>query len=568
MTKAWKVPLSPEAHRALALAWFGAYPLLLVALWELTRHSETMRLGSFFLAAGSLICCGLFYLRSRQEALPRPWQRYALAQLLYLAAAGLLSRIGGNALHFSGLPLLYLGLSSAALVLTCLAILEWPGPSPSHEDRLIRVVDSALTACSVFLLLWMAGLDEHVRLHGGLTWSLSFSIRNALVLGTLVYIGSAHRELIWGPMGWLLLGSLNAAFALLCWGRAGSAWAQTPPPLATTAAAITPLLTGFAALAPNGSPSTASERQGLSLLARMLPFLPYLIALASLVYSSRSQRMEPVTFWIFVVCSVLLLVRQMLSIRDMRQWAQQLESKVAERTKALEESQSLVLRIERMNTVSSLGAGLAHDLKNLLGIVKNYAELMRMDIEQGVQPQIEDIDSIIQASRQSSELTNELMALGRSDDAPLEPLDLGPRIRQLAILLRTAIPLRIQFEVQVADAPLIVRASPRHIDQTLVNLVLNARDALPGKGWIRIDARLIETGIRIQVQDNGQGMPPEVRDHLFEPFFTTKEPGKGTGLGLASVRSVMTELQGHIHVESVPGEGTTFTMDLPAAKIA
>jgi signal transduction histidine kinase len=568
MAKGWKVPLSPRAHRALGMMWLGIYPLLLVALWALIRHSETMKLGGLFLAVGNLMCCGLFYLRSRSEALPRPWRLFAIAQLMYLIAAALLNRIGGNALQISGLPLLYLLLSSAALLLSCTAVLEWPGPSPSHEDRLIRIVDSALTACSVFLLLWMTGLGEHVRLHGGLTWSLSFSARNALIIGTLVYIGSAHRELIWGPLGWLLLGSLNAAFALLCWGHAGAAWAQAPPPLATTAAAITPLLTACAALAPNAPPSTATDRQGLSLPARMLPFLSYLLALGALVYSSRGLSMEPVTFWIFIVCSGLLLTRQLLSLRDMRQWASQLESKVAERTKALEESQSLVLRIERMNTVSSLGAGLAHDLKNLLGIVKNYAELMRMDMEQGLPPQMEDIENIIQASRQSSDLANELMTMGRGDDAPPEPLDLGPRIRQLALLLRAAIPMHIQFDVHIVDTPLMVRASPKHIDQTLVNLVLNARDALPNKGWIRIDVSAIASGVRIQVQDNGQGMPPEVKDRLFEPFFTTKEPGKGTGLGLASVRSVMTELQGHIHVESVQGQGTTFTIDLPAAKTA
>jgi CheY-like chemotaxis protein len=157
-------------------------------------------------------------------------------------------------------------------------------------------------------------------------------------------------------------------------------------------------------------------------------------------------------------------------------------------------------------------------------------------------------------------------------------LDLGELLRSSEKMLRRLIGEDVRLVVEVAPGLWPVHADPGAIDQALMNLVVNARDAMPGGGRLVLEVRnasVPEGGdgvlpgaragdwVRLAVRDQGCGMPPEVLAHLFEPFFTTKEAGKGTGLGLATVHGIATQAGGHVHVESAPGQGSTFTICLP-----
>ena len=166
-----------------------------------------------------------------------------------------------------------------------------------------------------------------------------------------------------------------------------------------------------------------------------------------------------------------------------------------------------------------------------------------------------------------SALGARLMAFARQKEEPLEPLDLGREISGLQGMLRMALPAQVALEVLLPTAPLWILGAPGHLEQILMNLVINARDALPRGGTVRVRAACEGAPgaevVCVSVEDTGTGMSREVLDHLFTPFFTTKGVGKGTGLGLASVKTLVERNGGTIRVQSVLGAGTTFRLCFP-----
>jgi signal transduction histidine kinase len=159
------------------------------------------------------------------------------------------------------------------------------------------------------------------------------------------------------------------------------------------------------------------------------------------------------------------------------------------------------------------------------------------------------------------------MAFARQKEEPLEPLDLGREISELQGLLRMALPAQVRLEVLLPKEPLWILSAPGHLEQILMNLVINARDALPRGGMVRVRVALEGSpgaeAACVSVEDTGTGMSQEVLDQLFTPFFTTKGVGKGTGLGLASVKTLVERNGGTIHVQSAPETGTTFRLCFP-----
>ncbi len=267
----------------------------------------------------------------------------------------------------------------------------------------------------------------------------------------------------------------------------------------------------------------------------------------------------------FLALTAVLLLHQLVLLREVRSARDTLEMKVAARTRELEVAQALALRNERMNTVALLGAGLAHDLNNALGIITSSLDLVCLSLEEGRVPDPPDLDRIRKAAARCAGLSQRLMAFGRAQEEGPQAYDLGDLVRHGEDLLRMLLPGRIRLDLEAVLAPFPVRGVPDQMQQVLVNLVGNAKDAVPGTGWIRVGlAREGATPwVRLTVQDSGQGMPPEVRARLFQPFFTTKEAGRGTGLGLASTRAIVDRMGGRMEVESEVGVGTTFTLFLP-----
>ncbi|HJV22485.1 MAG TPA: ATP-binding protein [Holophagaceae bacterium] len=231
---------------------------------------------------------------------------------------------------------------------------------------------------------------------------------------------------------------------------------------------------------------------------------------------------------------------------------------------ALRQTQQLLQGLERMNAMASLGAGLAHDLNNLLAVIQNYAELCELEMEDGQSPSAHHVGRVKEAAMRAGALTAQLMSYGRARKGQVERFEAGERLQRLGGLLRAAMPPKVRLDFELAAGPIWLEADPTHLDQMVANLVLNARDALPHGGHIQVGCATLPQGaFRLTVRDDGMGMPPEVVARLGEPFFTTKGEGRGTGLGLASVRSILERMGGGLQVESEPGKGTTFHLEIP-----
>ncbi len=230
---------------------------------------------------------------------------------------------------------------------------------------------------------------------------------------------------------------------------------------------------------------------------------------------------------------------------------------------------------QKMEAVGRLAGGVAHDFNNLLTAINGYADLLLSGLRPE-DPLYHEIEAILRAGRRAAALTQQLLAFSRKQVMELCVVDLGRVLEDLAGMLRRLISEDIELQVFADPHAGNVRIDPAQMEQVIVNLVLNARDAMPDGGRLTLElssADLDETYayehaevipgryVCLAVSDTGQGISPEVRRHLFEPFFTTKE--KGAGLGLATAYGIVKQFEGHIQVYSELGQGTTFKVYLP-----
>ena len=218
---------------------------------------------------------------------------------------------------------------------------------------------------------------------------------------------------------------------------------------------------------------------------------------------------------------------------------------------------------QKMEAVGQLAGGVAHDFNNLLTAIHGYAEFARDGAEEAGLPKLgSDIDEILRSADRAGELTRHLLAFSRRQRLEPVALELNGLIANLDRLLRRLIGEHIEFVTLFADEPCWVEADPGQLEQVLVNLAVNARDAMPAGGTLTIAITAGEQAV-LTVTDTGHGMDAETSARAFEPFYTTKGVGKGTGLGLATVYGIVTQSGGEIDVDSCPSVGTTFTVTLP-----
>jgi len=222
----------------------------------------------------------------------------------------------------------------------------------------------------------------------------------------------------------------------------------------------------------------------------------------------------------------------------------------------------------RMEAVGGLASGAAHEFNNLLTVM--LAELSRLEALERDDPELAaTVAALRRAVEQATSVTGSLLGLVRSGAAEREPVDLSATVQSAVDVVRHALPESVELEVALGRSPAPwVLADPAQIRQVVLNLALNARDAMPGGGTLHIavtPAKATSHGPRAQlsIADDGCGMAPEVAARVFEPFFTTKERERGTGLGLSYVHRVALDHGGSVDVRSEPGEGTTFTLTLP-----
>jgi PAS domain S-box-containing protein len=226
----------------------------------------------------------------------------------------------------------------------------------------------------------------------------------------------------------------------------------------------------------------------------------------------------------------------------------------------------------KMEALGRLAGGVAHDFNNLLTVVNGYADLLVLSLDGD--ERAADAVEIRRAGSRAAELTAQLLAFGRRSKRALEAVDLNGRVEAMVPMLRRLLGEDIEFTVTLDQTLGAVEADPSQLDQLVMNLVVNGRDAMPGGGSLALTtSRVASRGIaglgsesgwaRLEIADSGFGMEPDVLEHIFEPFFTTKGQGKGTGLGLATVYGIVQQMSGHVRVESTVGLGSRFIVELP-----
>ncbi|MEX2584594.1 MAG: PAS domain S-box protein [Gemmatimonadota bacterium] len=244
---------------------------------------------------------------------------------------------------------------------------------------------------------------------------------------------------------------------------------------------------------------------------------------------------------------------------------------------ALFDSQQQLLQAQKMEAVGRLAGGIAHDFNNLLTAIKGFTELLLLDFEER-DPRRGFAAEIQGAATRAAGLTRQLLAFSRRQVLQPEVLDLNTTVSEMEKMLQRLVGEDLQMTCSLASTIGRIKADPGQLEQVLMNLVVNARDAMPTGGELRIrtaDATLTEDDTKqqpyvqpgdyvlLEVSDTGSGMSREIQDRVFEPFFTTKEKGKGTGLGLSTVYGIVKQSEGYIWVDSDPGEGTTIRIYLP-----
>ena len=244
--------------------------------------------------------------------------------------------------------------------------------------------------------------------------------------------------------------------------------------------------------------------------------------------------------------------------------------------KTLEE---LLRQSQKMDAVGQLAGGVAHDFNNMLAVIRGNAELLLMDEAQYPPDAREGLRHVVSASERAANLTRQLLAFSRKQVMQPQPLVLNDVIANLTKMLKRVIGENIDLQCHYAAPLPHVQADPGMMEQVILNLVVNARDAMPGGGQVRVATECVRVDeghaqanaearagefVCLSVGDTGTGIAPEVLPRIFEPFFTTKEVGKGTGLGLATVYGIVKQHEGWIELCSEIGKGTTFKILLPA----
>ena len=307
--------------------------------------------------------------------------------------------------------------------------------------------------------------------------------------------------------------------------------------------------------------------------------IPTILAQLSGSPTPHQEELTTVRIGLGVLCGVSILTGSAIStlsqeIATRRATEANLRASVAERV-ALE---AQLRQAAKMDAVGQLAGGVAHDFNNMLTAINGYAELARFGIPEDAADIQADLDQVIATTHRASALTRQLLTFARK--STLEPRILGPARAVVAIepMLRRLLGEHIELVIAGSPETGHVLADPGQLEQVILNLALNARDAMPDGGRLTIETMNVDLDdgyasshpeiapgpyVALAVSDTGIGMDEALQSRIFEPFFTTKEVGKGTGMGLSTVYGIVTASGGSIAVDSQPGRGTTFTLHLP-----
>jgi PAS domain S-box-containing protein len=255
---------------------------------------------------------------------------------------------------------------------------------------------------------------------------------------------------------------------------------------------------------------------------------------------------------------------------------------ITERLRADAQRRELEVQLrqaQRLDSIGKLAGGVAHDFNNLLAVMLNYGAVVVRALED--RPEVRaDVEQMVAAAERAAALTRQLLVFSRRDVLAPERIDLNTAVRDTEKLLQRTLGEDVVLETQLAPGRVPVMLGGGQIEQILVNLAVNARDAMPTGGTLRVMTEVVRgprprweggtpvaavSSARLTVEDTGEGMDPSAVQRAFEPFYTTKPPGAGTGLGLSTVYGIVTAAEGSVALNSRPGEGTRLTITLPLA---
>ncbi len=244
---------------------------------------------------------------------------------------------------------------------------------------------------------------------------------------------------------------------------------------------------------------------------------------------------------------------------------------------ALRQSQAQLIQAQKSEAVGRLAGGIAHDFNNLMGVILGYGDILLRQLPAS-EPGRAKVEQIVQAADRAAGLTRQLLAYSRRQVLQSVVVDLNALVARQSAMLEPLIGEDVELSVSTAPDLGSVLADPSQLEQVVMNLAVNARDAMPEGGRLTITTANLDLGpddprrpedsppgpyVRLTITDTGAGLSEDARAHLFEPFFTTKEPGKGTGLGLSSVYGIVTQSGGHVRMDNAPGGGTRAEVLLP-----
>ncbi|GLH72137.1 hypothetical protein GETHLI_06390 [Geothrix limicola] len=571
------MPLSPsnQAGRPFpAFLWgvWGLFGCNLVLPWVLPGMEGLKTwFGTCTLAALLLAFGAAFRLWKSGEAPKLTWMFWTLQLGFLLLVRALFAILPG---WKASLPRLPWGqphhLISYALEIA--ALLTWGAPRRGQVQHLWMVLEDLLFAAGGFFLVWNLGLRDFVAARSlpgpelkllvalFLVTTLTFGLWASLYLRPLP---GDRRRLGWIGLG--LLYSLVRNAALSAAHQHG--WARLILEVEALDA-FTWLCWAQAFLTPRTADH--AETAEPSWIKSLFPYLPAVcsLVLVCILLAFAPQRLDWEVVVLLIPMMVLLLWRQGLVMRETQLLAKSLEAQVAQRTRSLEEAQALLLQTERMNTVASIGAGLAHDLNNFIGVSRMYSDLLELDLTSGKTPALKDVQRLKESAVRAGELTAQLMDFARQQDLPAQAFDLGGHLELRRSLLQAVVRPPVQLMLEQSPDQLPVLMDPSKVDQILANLLSNSRDAMPRGGRIWVRSRQDGGQALLEVEDEGVGIPESVRRRIFDPFFTTKPPGRGTGLGLASVKALVAQASGSVDVESEEGRGTIFRLRFPMRELA